>query len=174
MPQQRSDIRTVLDRVKARLVDKKVLGDTGTETADRVRVVNRPPERIPATMGDKFLYLRPRRENPAGRFDGGSGRIDRRTYRLIEVLVFTRQAGLNEIDDAATLINEDLSHFLLEDTVIDCLDLHFLKDADENFILFEPMRWVGGPSDPDPAPNKKEWLCSVIQFEVGYQRNLTQ
>jgi hypothetical protein len=170
MPQTRSNILTVLTAVKAKLLADEVLGVDATE--DRVRLINKQPDRVPTTMGDKLLFLRPRRENPAGKFDGGSGRIDRRTYRLVEISILSRYGELDQIDDKTHLLDEDLSHFELEDDIIDCLDLHHLADPDENLILFEPMRWVQGPSDPETF--KPGWIISTIQFEVGYQRDLTQ
>lgn len=125
---------------------------------------------VPQMHSEHDLLLAPGDETAVGNFAHGSGRLDVRANRILEVIVRTRRVTDKAGDAKQVLTHRTKGHLQLEDAVIDSLQGFYPTSAAMNELAFgmEYLR-IARPQRKN-STGQKEWLGSAVMFTVPYRR----
>lgn len=138
------------------------------------RVFNAARERVPHFQGEQDLVIRPGPFRSRQEFNDGAGRVATVCVRTIGIIVRTRGMLDTGGQDDIWLMTPDLvdpatGYFELENDVIAALQDFLPVDSNDNALLGEPMRLIGG-SEPRRETGEKNtgWGAGRLDFECMY------
>jgi hypothetical protein len=157
----RSSLNAVFASIKAYLAEETGLA------AEFVRIIARR-QRPPKLIAGQDILLRDRGFTVDG---GNSDRHDCRIWRKLGVVIRTRyeldQAGSDEI----WMTDLVEGNVVAEEEVMDALINHQPADEDDNHLLFEPMKLLGGETRDREADG---WGEVELHFSMAIELPLDQ
>lgn len=163
-----TDMATVLQAIQDRLVawlewpEVRVIIDART---DRDHEMAGPPQ------AEQYLRLQIKNRSLVQETVEARGRIQPFMKATISVVVRTRVNLDTVISDESALTVASRGHLPAEHLVWDALICFQPMDEEENWLVTEPIKPRGG-NTPNKSP--KDWMQSVIDFDITFPMDLTQ